>query len=168
MAKLQIFLPDGTRLFHDITDDTLTIGRLADNDLQIDDASVSSRHATITQTGDTCKLTDQGSTNGTFLNGAQITESPLRQGDEIRFGIVETVFHGEEDTTDQPLPTSTLVASEAAKMSTRPESFVSSSPIPKIIQTKDPVKMALVAAAVIGVLTFAAATVTILGMSAPV
>ena len=168
MAKLQIFLPDGTKMSHDLQDEKLTIGRLADNDVQIDDGSVSSRHAEIEMEAGAFHLHDLGSTNGTFINGEQVTDAVLRHGDEVRFGTVESVYHGEEEAPDQPLPESTTVATEAATISARPEQFVNSSPIPKNVQSKDPAGMALMAAAVLGILAFAAAAVIILGMASPV
>ena len=167
MAKLQIFLPDGTQISHDLQDEKIAIGRLADNSLQIDDGSVSSRHAEIELEAEAYHLHDLGSTNGTFVNGEQVTDAVLRHGDEVRFGIVESVFHGEEEAPDQPLPASTSVESEAAKASTRPEQFVNSSPIPKNVQTKDPLATGLVAAAVLGILAFAAAAIIIMGMASP-
>ena len=168
MAKLQIFLPDSTQISHDLQDEKITIGRLADNALQIDDSSVSSRHAEIELEADAFHLHDLGSTNGTFVNGEQVTDAVLRHGDEVRFGVVETVFNGEEAAPDQPLPASTSVASEAAKISARPEQFVNSSPIPKNVKTKDPLGMGLIAAAVLGIVAFVAAVLIIMGMASPV
>ncbi|MEI6279663.1 MAG: FHA domain-containing protein [Verrucomicrobiae bacterium] len=167
MAKLQIFLPDGTQISHDLTDEKTTVGRVADNILQIDDASVSGRHAEILHEADAFHLHDLGSTNGTFLNGEQVTDAVLRHADEIRFGVVESVFHGKEEVPDQPLPESTVVTAAVAHLSVRPPKFVSSSPIPKIVRKKDPVAMALYAAAAAGVLGFVAATVIIMKMAAP-
>ena len=94
MAKLQIFLPDGTQTSHDLQDEKITVGRLADNSLQIDDGSVSSRHAEIEMDAGIFHLHDLGSTNGTFVNGEQVTDAVMRHGDEVRFGLVETVFNG--------------------------------------------------------------------------
>jgi len=168
MAKLQIFLPDGTQISHDLQDEKITIGRLPDNSLQIDDGSVSSRHAEIELEGGSYHLHDLGSTNGTFVNGEQVTDAVLRHGDEVRLGLVEAVFNGEEEAPDQPLPTSTSVASEVAKVSARPEKFVNSSPIPKNVKTKDPLAAGLVAAAVLGIVAFVAAVVIIMGMASPV
>lgn len=168
MAKLQIFLPDGTQISHDLPDEKTTVGRLADNSLQIDDGSVSSRHAEIEFEAAAFHLHDLGSTNGTFVNGERVTDAVLRHGDEIRFGMVESVFHGEEEAPDQPLPESTSVAAEAAKASARPSQFVSSSPTPKNLRTKDPLALALIGAAVLGILAFAAAAVISLGMAAPI
>jgi len=168
MAKLQIFLPDGTQISHDLQDEKTTVGRLADNLLQIDDGSVSSRHAEIEMEAEVFHLHDLGSTNGTFVNGEQVMDAVLRHGDEVRFGVVETVFNGEEEAPDQPMPASTSVASEAAKISVRPDQFVNSSPIPKNVKTKDPLAAGLIAAAVLGILAFVAAAVIIMGMAAPV
>ena len=168
MAKLQIFLPDGTQISHDLQDEKITIGRLADNALQIDDGSVSSRHAEIESDAGAYHLHDLGSTNGTFVNGEQVTDAVLRHGDEVRFGVVETVFNGEEEPLDQPLPASTSAASEAAKISARPGQFVNSSPIPKNVKSKDLLATGLVAAAVVGILAFVAAAVIIMGMASPV
>lgn len=168
MAKLQIFLPDGTQISHDLQDEKTTVGRLADNALQIDDGSVSSRHAEIESEAGAYHLHDLGSTNGTFVNGEQVTDAVLRHGDEVRFGVVESVFNGEEEAPDQPLPASTSAASEAAKISARPEQFVSSSPIPKNVKSKDPLATGLFAAAVLGALAFVVAAVVIMGMASPV
>lgn len=168
MAKLQIFLPDGTQLTHDLQEEKVSIGRLADNALQIEDSSISSRHAEIEFELGSYHLHDLGSTNGTFVNGEQVTDAVLRHGDEVRFGVVETVFHGEESSTDQPLPASTSVSAEAAKASERPASFVSSSPIPKNARTKDPLAAGLIAAGILAILAFAASVVVILGLAAPV
>lgn len=168
MAKLQIFLPDGSQISHDLQDEKITVGRLADNSLQIDDASVSSRHAEIELEAGSFHLHDLGSTNGTFVNGEQVTDAVMRHGDEVRFGVVEAVFHGEEEAPDQPLPASTSVSSEAAKISARPGQFVNSSPIPKNVKSKDPAGTALIAAAVLGILAFGAAVIIIMGMASPV
>src|SRR5438552_6262510 len=62
----------------------LTVGRYAECDIQIKDRQVSGRHATILRAGDAYYLSDLGSSNGTFVNGKQITESTqLRDGDVI-------------------------------------------------------------------------------------
>ena len=168
MAKLQIFLPDSTQISHDLPEEKTTVGRLADNSLQIDDGSVSSRHAEIEAEGGTFHLHDIGSTNGTFVNGEQVTDAVLRHGDEIRFGTVEAVFHGQEETPDQPLPESTSFSAEAAKASVRPAEFVTSSPTPKNLKKTDPLAVGLMAAAVLGLLAFATAAFLVMGMSAPV
>ncbi|HZJ17269.1 MAG TPA: FHA domain-containing protein, partial [Chthoniobacteraceae bacterium] len=69
MPKLQISLPDGTQNSFDLIEDTITVGRVEDNMIQIDDASVSSHHAELVRDGDDYLLRDLDSTNGTRLNG---------------------------------------------------------------------------------------------------
>ncbi len=50
-----------------------SIGRIPDNDLMIEHASLSRRHALIESFDDSVQISDCGSQNGTFLNGAQVT-----------------------------------------------------------------------------------------------
>jgi two-component system cell cycle response regulator len=62
------------------------IGRSAKNDLFIDQESISRHHARVTFDGKAHWVRDLGSTNGTFLNDEPVTESTLRDGDQIRIG----------------------------------------------------------------------------------
>ncbi len=167
MAKLQIFLPDGTQISHDLTDKATSVGRVADNLLQIDDGSVSSHHAEIVLEAGAFHLHDLGSTNGTFVNGEPTSDAVLRHADEIRFGGVESVFHGEEDGPDQPMPESTAVTASVARLSAQPPEFTSSSPTPKNVRKKDPAALALYALAFVAIAAFAAAVAIILGMTNP-
>jgi pSer/pThr/pTyr-binding forkhead associated (FHA) protein len=53
------------------------------------DPTTSRRHATIEWDGTAWVLRDQGSTNGSFVNGARVTEHVLQPGDLIRIGANE-------------------------------------------------------------------------------
>jgi FHA domain-containing protein len=66
----------------------LTIGRRADQDIVIDDPSVSRTHARIHVTEGEAAVEDLGSTNGTALNGRPIGRSrvPVHDGDRIQVG----------------------------------------------------------------------------------
>ncbi len=91
--RLTVYFPNDNPTIHSWTGESLSIGRLADNDVSIDDDSISSRHAEISGVEGATVLRDLDSTNGTFLNREQITgEHPLVEGDEIYFGGVRTVF----------------------------------------------------------------------------
>ena len=91
--RLTVYFPDDNPAIQNWTGESLSIGRLADNDVSIDDDSISSRHAEISGVEGATVLRDLDSTNGTFLNREQITgEHPLVEGDEIYFGGVRTVF----------------------------------------------------------------------------
>ena len=61
----------------------LTIGRNPGNDILIENAGVSRRHAVLKWSGDRATVEDLGSANGTFLNGRKVSRHELRDGDEI-------------------------------------------------------------------------------------
>ena len=64
----------------------VTIGRLSESDVMVDDKGVSRRHAQIRTKDGRSMLTDLGSTNGTKLNGQQVQSRPLSDGDRITVG----------------------------------------------------------------------------------
>jgi EAL domain-containing protein (putative c-di-GMP-specific phosphodiesterase class I) len=70
-----------------------TVGRNETCDYQIASTRVSREHAEIARQGDTFRVRDLQSTNGTFLNGQRINgESPLRDGDLLVIADVEFCF----------------------------------------------------------------------------
>lgn len=72
---------------------TMTVGRVAGVDIQIDDDSVSRRHAEIVVAGREISVKDLGSANGTTVNGAPISDDTiLSPGDIVQFGVVELMF----------------------------------------------------------------------------
>jgi adenylate cyclase len=72
----------------------LRIGRSDQNDLRLNDASVSRYHAFLRRVDGRYLLSDVGSQNGTFVNGRRVhAPSELRSGDRIRAGTTELTFH---------------------------------------------------------------------------
>jgi FhaA, N-terminal domain/FHA domain len=69
---------------------SMTIGRLPECDVVVDDAGASRQHAELRRTDDGFVLVDLGSTNGTLVNGAPIREHLLEDGDRITIG--ETIL----------------------------------------------------------------------------
>ena len=65
---------------------SFTIGREAGNDLVLNDMTVSRRHCAITGEGNRFAIQDEGSANGTFVNGERITSRVLTPGDDIQVG----------------------------------------------------------------------------------
>jgi hypothetical protein len=71
----------------------ITVGRLSSNQLVVNDPKASSRHATISPAGQGYRITDLGSTNGTFVNEQRLSPNApftLNPGDRIRVG--DTTF----------------------------------------------------------------------------
>ncbi|MEU6284212.1 FHA domain-containing protein [Streptomyces sp. NPDC047028] len=63
------------------------IGRADDNDLVVDDLTVSRRHAELRAHPDgTYEIVDLGSDNGTYLNGSPVTRAPVGPGDIVGVG----------------------------------------------------------------------------------
>jgi FHA domain len=66
------------------------LGRAAGSDVHIDDSYASAAHARIYRRGGEVVIEDLGSTNGTFVNGRQITRPrPLEVNDTVRIGDTE-------------------------------------------------------------------------------
>jgi pSer/pThr/pTyr-binding forkhead associated (FHA) protein len=76
----------------ELTLETLTIGRKADNTLAIEDPAVSGHHARIVKIQAVFFLEDLMSTNGTAINGRPITRHQLRDADVITIGQHRLVF----------------------------------------------------------------------------
>lgn len=66
-----------------------SVGRAAENQIQIDHPSVSSAHCSITVNGNALSVRDHGSTNGTFVDGVPIAEGLLQDGQTLQVGQVE-------------------------------------------------------------------------------
>jgi hypothetical protein len=78
--------------------DQFSIGRDASCDLAIADMTVSRRHATLERTADGWLISDLASTNGTRVNGWRVRgKVPVRVGDLVSFGNLETVFARGDD-----------------------------------------------------------------------
>ena len=73
----------------------VTIGRLPDNSIVIDNGAVSGHHACATLEGDHFILEDLDSTNGTFVNDRRATRHTLRDGDVVTIGGHSLEFDAE-------------------------------------------------------------------------
>ena len=154
--RLTVYFPEDSPTTHEFVGDHLTVGRLAGNDVALDDASVSSRHAEIVVQDGAVVLRDLDSTNGTFLNGEQITgEHPLNEGDEVYFGSVRSVFM--EPVAAPPeamLPTEEMapVAVVDSSGGGRPENFRPLAPFSAAAKPRDTLASVAWASCGLGVL----------------
>jgi len=72
--------------------DVITIGAMEDNDLVIDDETVSRNHCRIRREGDQYVLIDNGSTNGTFINRVRVREAYLHANCTLTCGKTDIKF----------------------------------------------------------------------------
>jgi pSer/pThr/pTyr-binding forkhead associated (FHA) protein len=90
-APATIVLPSGQRLA--VTAHAITIGRLPECTIVLNDPNTSRRHAEIRRGLQGTTVVDLGSTNGTKVNGQRITgEHTLAAGDIITVGNTHLRF----------------------------------------------------------------------------
>lgn len=90
MFKLTIVGGPGRGTSHDLFEGENGVGRHSGNRVRLEGARVSKRHCTFLVDGEHIVIRDEGSSNGTFVNGQLIRSRALKRGDRISVG--ETVF----------------------------------------------------------------------------
>jgi pSer/pThr/pTyr-binding forkhead associated (FHA) protein len=70
----------------------ITIGRLPESTIVINDPNASRRHAEIRRSGNDVLVVDLNSTNGTRVNGATVRERVLADGDQVVIGTTVLRF----------------------------------------------------------------------------
>lgn len=104
MASIVFYLNDDSPLITSLDEgDVLTIGRHPDSIVRLEDGSVSGHHATLNRQEDGWYVRDIGSSNGTRVNGAEIEEAKLCDGDRVAFGDVQAVYY-EAEVPSSPAP----------------------------------------------------------------
>lgn len=83
--------PSSGQRYH-LEKDEVILGRDPDNDIFLNDVTVSRHHAKIIQQQGRFSLRDSGSLNGTYLNGNRVDEAELRHGDELWIGKYKLIF----------------------------------------------------------------------------
>jgi predicted component of type VI protein secretion system len=123
MARLVILSEGFTGKACELTVDKITIGRVDDNSFPIPEASVSSHHCEVTLRGTEVVIHDLNSTNGTFVNGHQVTgEAVLKPGQILRLGQVEIRLEDAAAQKAQPkkLPDQTMVIPQGVRLGQDP------------------------------------------------
>ena len=106
-AKLLVKLHGQGSRSIELTGDQFTIGRKTDNDLPIEDHTVSSRHAKLVRVQSVYFIEDLKSTNGTAVNGKPIERAQLHDADVITIGQHRHIF---QDSASSASPTATAPA----------------------------------------------------------
>ena len=82
----------GTRF--QLDDAVHTLGRTQANSIRLHDTEVSREHAELVRQGDGYRVRDLGSSNGTFVNGRQVSDQVLRTGDQMQLGRSLLLYTG--------------------------------------------------------------------------
>ena len=86
MLKLIIWQKNSSLLEYPLDKEKFIIGRASENDVVLNDVSVSRKHAQINVNDDKFEILDLGSKNGVYLNGEKIDRSVFNPGDEVAIG----------------------------------------------------------------------------------
>lgn len=105
--KYLLYYIDGFIKKFPLEDDTITVGRIPDNDLVIDDETISRRHLKIIQEEDVINIEDMGSTNGTYVSNGKVQEAVISIGESFCLGRME--FFLKEGTIGDFTPAKELV-----------------------------------------------------------
>jgi pSer/pThr/pTyr-binding forkhead associated (FHA) protein len=97
MSQLRVFRNGSFEFEHSITKDKIALGRHSENDVVLNDLTMSRFHARIERRAEDFVLVDLNAQNGVLLNGTKISgESTLTDGDRFVMGHFEIVFEGED------------------------------------------------------------------------
>ena len=149
---------------HELMDEAITIGRGPDNTIVVNDPSISAHHVQLLLEGDTYRLKDLDSTNGTRVNGKPVTETVLHIDDRIRFGAAEARYESSEASGSKPLPKPEEIN---AQFTAAPPNFTNASHFRRQEQQRDPVRTGISIALAIVLLIFLASMIAVLMMHAP-
>ncbi len=112
----------------ELVQDETFIGRNPQNQVPIDDASISGRHCSVVRDGNKFSLVDLGSTNGTRLNGASVTKIGLRPKDILQVGSIELMFDGQDVEVESNAASDTAEIEYVAEPVSIPQNFHTASP----------------------------------------
>src|SRR6185436_2132983 len=102
MAKVWFQANDASLGSRELNWGVTRIGRARDNHLVIDHPSISTFHCEFVLGLDTLIIRDVGSTNGTYVDGTQVREAPLKPGQTLRFGEIEGKVYFSQDPVRVP------------------------------------------------------------------
>ena len=101
---------------------SMLIGRDARSDIQLNDLSVSRRHARLTCIYNEYCLEDLDSTNGTILNEQPVTKRILKHGDLLRIGSFTLRYHGRDEKASEDELDKTVVIRSSEPAAAKPAS----------------------------------------------
>jgi len=97
-----LFETDGRSRVFTLAKSEASIGRSGDNDIVLNDFSVSRRHAYLKKEKDAWVLHDNRSTNGIRVNDRQVPTAPVADGDQASIGTFVLRFREEPAQEEEP------------------------------------------------------------------
>ena len=138
MTKYQLVMRTGPtpgKVF-ELAENDMTLGREPGNEITINDAEVSRKHARLFFQSGTYMIEDLGSTNGTFINGQRLMgPHALRAGEIVSFG--EQISCTYEMISEED-PNATIIASGGMSIPAAPPPPPATSPAMQPIQPPSP------------------------------
>ena len=104
MYKLTVISGPNQGTTYAVQEGELAIGRQAGNAVVLPSSKVSKIHCTLTVTGDDVVLKDQGSSNGTFVNGTLTKLRKIKEGDRLSVGEYVFELSKQVKKAAKPLP----------------------------------------------------------------
>ncbi len=102
MARLILSLDGQVLAEYNMSKERYTVGRLPDNDIRIDNPTVSGHHSLVINILNDSFLEDLNSTNGTYVNGRLVKKHALQNGDVVTVGRHQLRFvDGAADDEDE-------------------------------------------------------------------
>jgi predicted component of type VI protein secretion system len=101
MSRLILSLDGHTMAEYTMNKERYTIGRLQDNDIRIDNPSVSGHHSLIINILNDSFLEDLNSTNGTYVNGKLIKKHAMQHGDIVTIGHHQLRYVEDDQAQDE-------------------------------------------------------------------
>jgi len=102
MASLVVIDGPNRGAVHTLLPDANRIGREQGLEVSLFDERASRLHALLEPSPAGWRLRDEGSSNGTYVNGLRVGEALLQAGDELRVGDVVLLFVGDDDLPTPP------------------------------------------------------------------
>jgi pSer/pThr/pTyr-binding forkhead associated (FHA) protein len=94
MPKLTVLTEGIEPTSFELAKEVTSVGRVQGNDIVLDHQSVSGSHGELVLRGQDVYIRDLGSTNGSYIDGSKVAESPVQPGEVITFGEVQLKLEG--------------------------------------------------------------------------
>ena len=132
MARLILSMNGQSMAEYNMGKERYTIGRLPDNDVRIDNATVSGHHSLIINILNDSFLEDLNSTNGTYVNGKLIKKHALQHGDVVTVGKHQLRYvdaeNDQEEEDDEFARTMVIDSSEVANRVNGADNAIAAAP----------------------------------------